>query len=176
VHRSQNDDHEAFAKIYDAFVTPIYRYVAFRVPKAAAEDIVSDVFVKAWEKLDSYKLRKGIPFSSWLFRIAHNVVIDSYRTQKDTVELDELHVDHDRWNDPRLKITQDRQAVLLRQAMNKLPKRYREVILLSFMSELSHDEIARTLKIREGSVRILKHRALKKLGELLPASMRDDLA
>ncbi|PIR50136.1 hypothetical protein COU79_01110, partial [Candidatus Peregrinibacteria bacterium CG10_big_fil_rev_8_21_14_0_10_54_7] len=108
-------------------------------------------------------------------RIAKHVVIDTYRTQKETVELDEFHIDEDRWNDPALKITQDVQGILLRQAMNKLPGRYREVLLLSFMSGLDHAEIARTLKTREGSVRIVKHRALKKLGDLLPASMREEL-
>jgi RNA polymerase sigma-70 factor, ECF subfamily len=175
VFRSQKGDHEAFGKIYDQFVTPIHRYVAFRLPPAVVEDIVSDIFVKAWEKLDSYKGRKGTPFSSWLFRIAHNVVIDTYRTQKETTELDDLHIDEDRWNDPKLSITQDVQAAILRSAMEKLPRRYREVLLLAFMSDLSHLEIARSMQIREGSVRILKHRALKKLAEILPASMRDEL-
>jgi RNA polymerase sigma-70 factor, ECF subfamily len=173
--QAQKGDHEAFGKIYDRFVTPIHRYVAFRLPPAVVEDIVSDVFLKAWEKLDSYRGRRGTPFSSWLFRIAHNIVIDTYRTQKETNELHEFHIDEDRWNDPKLKITQDMQAALLRRAMNKLPKRYREVLLLSFMSGLSHMEIARAMRTREGGVRILKHRALKKLGEHLPASMRDEL-
>ena len=175
VARSKEGDHEAFAEIYDQYITPIHRYVAFRLPPAVVEDIVADIFVKAWEKLDSFKERQNIPFSSWLFRIAKHVVIDTYRTQKETVELDEFHIDEDRWNDPALGITQDVQAILLRQAMNKLPSRYREVLLLSFMSGLDHAEIARTLKTREGSVRILKHRALKKLAEFLPASMREEL-
>ncbi len=175
VSRSKDGDHEAFGELYDLYVNPIHRYVAFRLPPAVVEDIVADVFVKAWEKLDSYSGRANTPFSSWLFRIAKHVVIDTYRTQKEVIELDELHVDEDRWNDPKLRITQEVQAMLLRQAMNKLPKRYREVLLLSFMSGLSHNEIARTMKIREGAVRILKHRALKKLGELLPASMREEL-
>jgi len=175
VDRAQNDDHEAFGKIYDEFITQIYRYVSFRVPPGLVEDIVSDIFVKAWEKIHTYKGRKGIPFSSWLFRIAHNIVIDTYRTSKKHEELDELHIDENRWNDPRLRITQERQSNFLRQAMNKLPKRYREILLLSFMSELTNMEIAHSMKIREGSVRILKHRALKKLKEFLPASMKDDL-
>ncbi|MBT4474054.1 RNA polymerase sigma factor [Candidatus Peribacteria bacterium] len=175
VSRAQNDDHEAFGKIYDAFIAQIYRYVSFRVPSVLVEDIVSDIFVKAWEKIHTYKGRKGIPFSSWLFRIAHNVVIDTYRTHKANDELDELHIDDNRWNDPRLRITQEKQAKLLKQGMNKLSKRYREILLLSFMSELSNVEIAKSLKIREGSVRILKHRALKKLKEFLPASMKEDL-
>jgi len=175
ISEAKQGDHESFGKLYDLYVTPIHRYVAFRLPQALVEDIVADVFVKAWEKLDSYKGRKGTPFSSWLFRIAKHVVIDTYRTQKEIVELDEVHVDEDRWNDPVLGITQEMQAKLLRQAMNKLPKRYREVLLLSFMSNLGHGEIARAMKMREGGVRILKHRALKKLGELLPVSMREEL-
>lgn len=175
IDEAKSGDHESFGKLYDIYVTPIHRYVAFRLPAGLVEDIVADVFVKAWEKLDSYKGRKGTPFSSWLFRIAKHVVIDTYRTQKETIELDEVHVDEDRWNDPALGITQEMQAKLLKQAMNKLPKRYREVLLLSFMSNLGHGEIARTMRMREGGVRILKHRALKKLGELLPVSMREEL-
>jgi len=175
VAKAKKGDHEAFAEIYDVFITPIHRYVAFRLPPGVTEDIVADIFVKAWEKLDTFQERKNIPFSSWLFRIAKHVVIDTYRGQREIVELDEFHIDEDRWNDPTLKITQDVQAILLRQAMNKLPERYRDVLLLSFMSNLDHSEIARTMKTREGSVRILKHRALKKLAELLPASMREEL-
>ena len=175
VDKSKKGDHEAFGEIYDQYITAIHRYVSFRLPAAVSEDIVADIFVKAWEKLDSYKGRKGTPFSSWLFRIAHNIVIDTYRTHKSTVELDEFHIDEDRWNDPSLQIGLDIQSTLLRQAMAKLPKRYREVLLLTFMSNLSHLEIARAMRIREGGVRILKHRALKKLATLLPASMRDEL-
>lgn len=175
VKKAQDGDHDAFGEIYDQFATPIYRYVAFRVPEAVAEDLVADIFVRAWEKLGKYRGRAGTPFSSWLFRIARNIVIDTYRTQKDIEELDEFHEDADRWNNPTLKITQELQCTLLRQAMNRLPRRYREVLLLSFMADLSHAEIARALRMREGSVRILKHRALRKLATLLPSSMREEL-
>ena len=174
--QAQEGDHHAFGSLYDVFITPIYRYVAFRVPMGIAEDLTADIFVKAWEKLGSYKPQKGTPFSSWLFRIARNVVIDSYRMQRETEEIDDLHEDTDRWNDPSLAIAQQLQSTLLRQAMEKLPKRYREVLLLSFMADLSHPEIAHALKMREGSVRILKHRALKKLSNLLPASMREEVS
>lgn len=175
VKKAQDGDHDAFGAIYDQFATPIYRYVAFRVPEAIAEDLVADIFVKAWEKLHTYEGRQGTPFSSWLFRIARNLVIDTYRLHRDTEELDEFHEDGDRWNNPALSITQELQSTLLRQAMNHLPRRYREVLLLSFMSDLSNTEIAHSLRMREGSVRILKHRALKKLATLLPASMREEL-
>ena len=173
--RAQQDDHEAFAEIYDQYATPIYRYIAFRVPTEVAEDLMSDVFVKAWEKLHLYKVRRGIPFSSWLFRIARNSVIDSYRTFRETQELDELHEDENRWNDPKLTITHQFQTTLLRQAIRRLPKRHQEVLSLSYFSGLSHLEISRSLRIREGSVRIIKHRALKKLQDMLPASMREEL-
>ena len=175
VTQAQLGDHTAFGHLYDVFITPIYRYVAFRVPTGIAEDLTADIFVKAWEKIGSYKVQKATPFSSWLFRIARNVVIDSYRMQRETEEIDELHEDEDRWNDPSLAITQELQSTMLRQAMQLLPKRYREVLLLSFMADLNHAEIAHALKMREGSVRILKHRALKKLSTLLPASMREEI-
>jgi RNA polymerase sigma-70 factor (ECF subfamily) len=175
VAKAQDGDHLAFGHLYDVFIQPIYRYVAFRVHPGIAEDLTADIFVKAWEKLGTYKVQKGTPFSSWLFRIARNVVIDSYRMQREHEELDEFHEDEDRWNDPSLAIAQELQSTLLRQAMQELPKRYREVLLLSFMADLGNGEIAHALKMREGGVRILKHRALKKLSSLLPASMREEV-
>ena len=72
---AQNGDTDAFEQLYNQFFLPIYRYTAFRAPAEIAEDIVADVFVKAWEKLHQYKVKKGISFGAWLFRIARHTVI-----------------------------------------------------------------------------------------------------
>lgn len=173
--KAKEGDHAAFGRMYDAFIIPVYRYVAFRVDGSLVEDLVADTFVKAWEHLHRYREWKGIPFSAWLFRIARNTVIDSFRSAKETVELDEFQEDQNRWNDPQTNITLELKSVVLRQAIDKLPRKYREVLLLSYMSELSTEEVARTLKMREGGVRVMKHRALQKLQTLLPVSMRDEL-
>lgn len=175
VMRSQNGDTDAFGKIYDAYLTPMYRYVVFRFPEEMAEDLVADIFVKAWEKLHTYKLQKNVPFSAWLFRIARHVVIDAYRKHRGFDELTENLKDESAWNDPRQRVEKKFALLTVRKALNELPRRYRETLLLSYVSDLTHAEIAKAMGVREGTVRILKFRALKKLESNLPRSLRDSV-
>ena len=168
VKRAQDGDTEAFGKIYDAYLTPIYRYVVFRFPQELAEDLVADIFVKAWEKLHSYRPVANVPFSAWLFRIARHVVVDAYRGQRGFEEISEDIVDEDAHSDPKHQTERRLSMVTVRGALGKIPRYYREILLLHYVSGLSHSEIARSLRITEGGVRILKFRALKKLEALLP--------
>lgn len=168
VMQSQDGDAQAFGQIYDAYLTPIYRYVVFRYPSELAEDLVADVFVKAWEKLHTYKARSGIPFSAWLFRIARHTLIDAYRAHRGFEELNEDMMDDDERAQPQAKTEQSLSISRVRGALNQLPRTYREVLLLHFVAGLGHGEIAQALWRTEGSVRILKMRALKKLQSLLP--------
>lgn len=173
VRRAQEGDTESFSKIYDMFFLQVYRYTAFRVPAEVAEDLVADIFVKAWEKLHTYKARKNVPFAAWLFRIARHTVIDAYRTHRGFEEIPEGLMDTDVFNKADTKLGRDEMLHLVNTAIDKLPGRYREILMLSFMAELPHSEIARVLHITEGAVRILKHRALKKLETLLPENIRE---
>lgn len=168
VAQAQAGDTEAFARIYDHFFVPVYRYVSFRLPADLAEDTVSDIFVRVWEKLHKYKVRRSIPFGAWVFRIARHIVIDVYRSHRGMEELPDVIVDPDELN--RAETHTQRQDLLrvVRAAMDQLPRRYREVLLLTFVSELPYNEVARVLHMTEGGVRILKMRALKKLEGLLP--------
>ena len=173
VRRAQEGDTEAFAKIYDMYFMQVYRYTAFRVPREVAEDLVADVFVKAWEKLHTYKERKNVPFSAWLFRIARHTVIDAYRTHRGFDEVPEGLADSDLFNKADTKLGRDEMLKIVNMSLDKLPERYREVLLLSYMANLPHSEIARVLRLTEGAVRILKHRALKKLENHLPENIRE---
>ncbi len=173
VAQAQDGDTEAFGKIYDEFLTPVYRYVVFRFPKELAEDLVADIFVKAWEKLYTYKPQKNVPFSAWLFRIARHVVIDAYRSQRGFDEIPENVTDETHWSKPDQKANHSLIMKIVRKAMNELPRRYRETLLLSYVSELTTQEVAQSMRISEGSVRILRFRALKKLQDSLPSSLQD---
>ncbi len=169
--RSQEGDTDAFGQIYDRFFDSIYRYCAFRLPKEIAEDVTADIFVKAWEKIYTYKPHKGIPFGAWLFRIARHSVIDAYRTTRGFEEVSEALPDPDNFNRAEERLERNDTLRIVREAMSKLPKRYREVLILTFVSELPYNEIARVLRMTEGGVRILKLRALRKLETLLPPEM-----
>lgn len=172
--RAQDGDTEAFGKIYDAFLTPIYRYVVFRFPEDLAEDLVADVFVKAWEKLHTYKVMAGVPFSAWLFRIARHAVIDAYRSHRGFEDLNEEMVDENTSSDPKLTTERSLSVVTVRQALKKLSKDYRDVLLLHYVAGLGHSEVATALSMTEGYVRIIKFRALKKLKSYLPPESAHD--
>jgi len=164
VSRAQKGDSDAFALIYDKFVDPIYRYIYFRVPKGEAEDLTEQVFLKSWEKIKQYQSgQKG--FSAWIYRIAHNLVVDTYRFKKDkeVVELTPNVAEYRREHNP-IKVTENNlHSDKLKVAISKLKKNYKQIIILKFINELSNEEIAGVLNKSEGSVRILQFRALKAL-------------
>ena len=95
VARAIRGDAEAFGDLYAEYLDAIYRYVLLRVgDEASAEDLTEEVFVRAWEALPRYKAHK-YPFSSWLYRIAHNLVVDAYRKHQSLsmpVDVEKVHL------------------------------------------------------------------------------------
>ncbi len=166
--QAQEGDERAFERIYDQFFLPLYRYTAFRTSSHLVEDVVADIFIKAWEKLHQYKARKGVPFGAWLFRIARHAIIDSYRRERETEEVSEDWADPDVFNRADTRVKHADRLRIVRDAIGQLPRRYREVLLLSYVAELPTSEVARVLRMTEGGVRILKLRALRKLEGFLP--------
>jgi RNA polymerase sigma-70 factor (ECF subfamily) len=172
---AQEGDTDAFGRIYDHLFLAVYRYCAFRLPKEIAEDTTADIFVKAWEKLHTYKLQKGVPFAAWIFRIARYSVIDTYRSTRGFDEVPEEIPDMDSFSRADARIAQKDTLRMVRQALDTLPQRYREVLLLTYVSELPYSEVARVLHMSEGAVRILKLRALRKLETALPPEFRKEM-
>ena len=81
VRQAQQGDKDAFTQLYEAYFDKIYRYIVIKIGnKAEAEDMTQQVFLKAYQSIRSYKF-KGVPFSAWLFRIAHNQIVDYFRKQ-----------------------------------------------------------------------------------------------
>jgi len=161
----QEGNHDSFAKLYDIFIDPIYRYVYYRVKSEDAEDIVETVFLKVWENIARYKQNKKSHFSSWVFRIAHNLVVDHYRGVKD-VDTEELLYDVPdtrREHNPIKTTERTFQEEALKKALNKLKRAYKDVLVYKFINDFSNAEIAEILKKSEGSIRILQFRALKAL-------------
>jgi RNA polymerase sigma-70 factor, ECF subfamily len=171
---AKSGDSDAFGDLYDGYIDRIYRYVYFRVAEVqTAEDLASQVFLKAWENLDRYK-PSGAPFLAWLYTIARNAVIDHYRTRKETVALDEaLGLSSD-------GIAPDEQAELhfetesLREAIRTLTEDQQQVLILKFISGMTTDEIAHQLGKRSGAVRALQMRALQALSKLMEEEKLND--
>lgn len=167
--QAQGGDKDAFGKVYDHFVDSIYKYIYFRVPPDEAEDLMETVFLKVWENLHQYDPDKSA-FKSWIFRIAHNLVIDFYRLNKGIEELTEAYQD-DRVERNPLYVTESGiNSDILNVALKKLKKSYSQFLVLKFINDLSNAEISTILKKSEGSLRIIQYRALKQLKKVL-ASM-----
>jgi len=168
VHRSQTGDADAFACLYDAYMERIYRYIYYRVAdESLAEDITSQVFLKAWERLDTYHSGSSA-FIAWLYRIAHNAVIDEYRTRKVVIRLDDTRpteIHHEDKVDEKVDLQFESEQ--LRKALQELTEEQQQVLILKFISGLSTQEIARYLGKQQGAIRALQMRALQGLARAL---------
>jgi RNA polymerase sigma-70 factor (ECF subfamily) len=166
VRRAKQHDQEAFAQLYEQYFDKIYRYVILRIGNdAEAEDMTQQVFLSALQSISSFRW-KGIPFSAWLFRIAHNKVVDYLRRKKGTtVPLDESLASNDRNTQLVVEHRQDVEQLLL--ATEKLTGAQREVISLRFASELSIAQVAKVMGKSEGAVKALQHSAIVALRQAL---------
>lgn len=167
--RAQKGDESAFEELYNCLVSDIYRYTASRMPEDQASDLVSEIFFRMWKKLPTFQGHAHGQFRAWMFTIAHHLVIDHYRTHKQLfpIEEDMDFEDEDEMNSPSYAYGLEKDFSRTQEALQKLPEKQREALILSFMNDLSHQEIAIIMKEREGNVRILIHRGLKRLRELL---------
>jgi len=166
VMKAQEGDTDAFAQVYDYFVDSIYRYISFKVKREDALDLTETVFLKVWENIRNYQHGQNF-FSSWIFRIAHNVVVDHYRLSKEFLELESNIPDENKDVSPIYTTERKMGQETLKLAISKLKKSYQQIITLKYLNELENHEIAQVLKKSEGSLRILKFRALKALKQVL---------
>jgi RNA polymerase sigma-70 factor (ECF subfamily) len=142
--------------------------VYFRVEdQQTAEDITSQVFLKAWSNLDRFSFNRT-PYLAWLYTIAHNAVIDHYRTRKVTAALDDVQLsqqDHAEVVENEIDLTVEMKTI--KSAMQTLTDDQQKVLTLKFIEGMSNTEIARHLGKREGAIRALQMRGLQALAKQL---------
>jgi len=169
VERARKNDPDAVAQIYEEHFDRIYRYVFVKVEShTEAEDLTQQVFLNMIQSISSFKW-KGASFSSWLFRIAHNQVIDYYRkasrVQVAPVEVPLAAPDHD----PADVADQEMEIERVKDTLGTLTPSQQEVITLRFTGELSTAETAKIMGKSEGAVKVLQHSALAALRKKLSA-------
>ncbi|RIK39222.1 MAG: RNA polymerase subunit sigma-70 [Chloroflexi bacterium] len=161
-------DVQALSAIYDRYEVRIYTYIYRRIgDQTLAEDLTGHVFLKMLEAIRNRKAWHS-SFSGWLYRIAHNVVIDYYRQrdQKQQVSLDDepsLPALDDPVEAAELKLDVER----LRAAIARLTDEQAEVISLRFLEGYSISEVAEMMNKTEGSIKALQYRAVATLRQLL---------
>jgi len=161
VDRARNGDADAFGHLYDRFQPEIVRYLAHRVGDPdTAEDLAQQVFLKAWQAIPRYEAR-GVPFKAWLYRMAHNQMVDHFRTRKQTSDLDGIDVPEDA--EAESIVLAAEMSAALEQALGRLSEDHRQVLTLRFLMEKSAREIGEIMGRKEVTVRGLQMRALQAL-------------
>lgn len=176
IESAQNGDSAAFGALYDRYAERIYRFIFLKTGhKNDTEDLLHEVFLAGWRTIGSYELRSTIPFTSWLYRIAGNRVIDWYRTRKNNSSLDEMTES----NTLPVELASTGHAALLEAldrgfAMDAVMKGIRElndteqtILLMRYVEDLSPEEAAHATGKTAAGVRLIQHRAIAKLKKKL---------
>jgi RNA polymerase sigma-70 factor (ECF subfamily) len=167
VARAAKGDREAFGRLYEIYLDAIYRYLYHRVSvKEDAEDLTELVFLKAWENLAGYR-PQHVGFRAWLYRIAHNALIDHYRARRESDPLEEHHAIQDVRTDAEDHLVAEEDLERLTRTIVKLEPDHQHVLVLRFIEGLKPGEVADILNLGEGAVRVMQHRALKALAALM---------
>jgi RNA polymerase sigma-70 factor (ECF subfamily) len=158
-------DTQAFDALYDHYFPRIYNYVYFRVQeRAPADDLVSAIFVRALDRLDTFDERRG-SFGVWLFGIAHHALVDYYRSVKRSVNLPLERAEQVAASSPSIEqglAQKEQQAAILRQVA-RLSDREQEIIGLKFGAGLTNRKIATLMGLGENHVAVILYRAMRRL-------------
>jgi RNA polymerase sigma-70 factor (ECF subfamily) len=163
---ARKGEQAAFTELYGLFFEKIYRFIFFRVGhKEVAEDIAEDVFIKAFAGLMS--LQQDKLFESWLYQIARNRIIDYYRSKKIIVPLDEVENTLEYETNVVDVVNLEAQQKIFVKLLKELTPEQQTVIKMKFLEGLENDEIAMAMDKNEGAVRVIQHRAITKLKNLI---------
>ncbi|HYC79980.1 MAG TPA: RNA polymerase sigma factor [Candidatus Binatia bacterium] len=168
IQRCQNGDVDAFGELYDMYVKKIYDFIYYRTGhKQTAEDLTSVTFTKAFQNIHTFKGSQGL-FSSWLYRIARNTVIDNARTSKPTVDLEAAANAKARDNVAGEAEVKDR-LDQVKKYLDQLSEEQREIVVMRLWDELSYAEISALTGKTEGNCKVIFSRVMQKMQkELIP--------
>jgi len=161
-------DESALSELYTLYFPRVYRYILARTGNTYdAEDLAEEVFMRVLEAIERFEWRDA-PFSAWLFRIAHNAVISQRRKEtsrgRSAPLTESIPID----TQPPEELVENRLALNeIKAAAERLPDAQRQVIALRFSAGLSVAETARTMGKGEGNVKVIQHKAIVKLREMM---------
>jgi RNA polymerase sigma-70 factor (ECF subfamily) len=169
-------DPDAFGQLYERYVDRIYNYVYYRTGNAAdAEDLTARIFERAIKHIGNYR-DQGVPFSAWLYRIAHNLVANWHRdrSRRKIVSIDDVSqwVVTDHGPEFATQLMQDKEALL--EAIGRLPADRQELLICKFVELMSNAEIGAIMGRSEGAIKSLYHRTLLSLREEMLSPDNDE--
>ena len=158
-------EQEAFGALYERYVGRIYNYIYYRTGNQHdAEDLTARVFFRALRNIENYTDR-GLPFSAWLYRIAHNLVANWHRdnSRRKEVPLEEIILVRQGSEHPETLLVQSEEQESLLEIIRGLPPERQQLLILKFVEHLSNAEIGQIMGRSEGAVKSLYHRTLLSL-------------
>ncbi|MCI0521254.1 MAG: sigma-70 family RNA polymerase sigma factor [Chloroflexi bacterium] len=171
-------DGEAFGVLYERYVGRIYNYIYYRTGSTHdAEDLTARVFIRAMQHISNYHDR-GLPFSAWLYRIAHNLVANWHRdnSRRKEVPLDDGMSGRRTEGHPEVEVLQREEKERLLGVIRQLSPERQQLLILKFSDTLSNAEIGLIMGRSEGAVKSLYHRTLLALREELELSQAEGTA
>ena len=171
------EDPSAFGQLYERYVTKIYNYVYYRTGNHHdAEDLTGRVFYRALMHVDRF-VDRGVPFSAWLYRIAHNLVANWHRdhARRQEFSLEDLSLTSPLRDTPEATTEANEERLRLLGAIRHLPIERQELLILKFVEQLPNAEIGEIMGRSEGAIKSLYHRTLLSLrDDLMPHAGRED--
>ncbi|HEY9077369.1 MAG TPA: sigma-70 family RNA polymerase sigma factor [Anaerolineaceae bacterium] len=167
--KAVSGDYLAFSQLYERYVNRIYNYIYYRTgSQNDAEDLTSRVFHRALSHISSYK-NMGLPFSAWLYRIAHNLVANWHRdnTRRREVPLETQYNLPQRTAPPESQVVDSQEMERLLRVIRKLPPERQQLLILKFVEGLSNADIAIITGRSEGAIKSLYHRTLLSLRDYI---------
>ena len=162
-------DRDAFGRLYERYAERIFNYVYYRTGNQHdAEDLTARVFQRAMNHIRNYTDR-GVPFSAWLYRIAHNLVANWHRdrSRKQEIPIDDLPILPTKGDHPERNLVRSQEQDSLLRMIRKLPPERQNLLILKFVEDMSNAEIGRIMGRSEGAVKSLYHRTLLALRDQL---------
>jgi RNA polymerase sigma-70 factor (ECF subfamily) len=173
---ASSGDREAFGLLYERYINKIYSYVFYRTGnRNDAEDLTERVFYRALRHIGNYDNR-GLPFSAWLYRIAHNLVANWHRdnSRRKEIQLDEGFLSTKSQNHPEQELLLSEEHQILLEIIQSFPPERQQLLILKYVEHLSNAEIGRIMGRTEGAIKSLYHRTLIALREEMGKSKDGD--
>lgn len=167
--RAIDGNREAFGVLYERYVDRIYNYIYYRTGNVHdAEDLTERVFLRAIRHIENF-IDRGLPFSAWLYRIAHNLVANWYRdnSRRIEVQLNERSFYCSSGDHPESELLQNEEQEFLLHFIRRLPPDRQQLIILKFAEQRTNAEIGQIMGRTEGAIKSLYHRTL--------LTLRDDV-
>ncbi len=169
IQAAQKGQADAFGELYTRHAEAVFRYLYAHVSERQdAEDLTEEVFMRVWRTLARFR-EQGAPFVAYLIRVGRNALIDHYRKHgrmEPEASTEDLMV-ADQSPGPAEALAASMEQAAVRRAMEKLREEHRLVLALRFLSELSPEETAQVMGRSPGAVRVLQHRALAALRDVM---------